>query len=72
MTNRLAAEDVLAIALCKGVERYIVIYDHATAPEALRTLGRWASNPEVGFTWYDAAVLCKRIREEANAAKGTK
>ena len=28
-------------------------------------LGRFASNPELSFTWYDAAMLSSRIRSEA-------
>jgi hypothetical protein len=31
----------------------------------LRTLGRFASNPELSFTWYDAAVLSQKIRQES-------
>ena len=27
-------------------------------------LGRYASNPELSFTWYDAAVLSQKIRQE--------
>jgi hypothetical protein len=27
-------------------------------------LGRHASNPELSFSWYDAAVLSQRIRQE--------
>ena len=25
--------------------------------------GRYASNPELSFTWYDAAVLSKKLRQ---------
>jgi hypothetical protein len=62
-------DDMLTICLCKGVERYIILFDRATCHEALRTLGRWASNPELRFSWYDAAVLCKRIRDYASEHK---
>jgi hypothetical protein len=51
------------LALIKGAERYVFIYDDASRAEALRALGRWASNPELSFSWYDAAVLSKKIRE---------
>ena len=33
--------------------------------KALRTLGRFASNPELSFTWYDAAVLSQKVRHNA-------
>jgi hypothetical protein len=58
-------DDVNVLALVKGKERYLFLYDDAQQAEALRALGRHASNPELSFTWYDAAVLSKRIRSEA-------
>ena len=33
-------------------------------PETMRILGRYASNPDLSFSWYDAAVLSQRIRQE--------
>jgi hypothetical protein len=53
------------LALVKGTERYIFFYTDSHTTETLRTLGRYASNPELSFTWYDAAVLSQRIRQEA-------
>ena len=35
---------------------------------ALRVLGRYASNPELSFSWYDAAVLSQKIRQSAQVA----
>ncbi len=66
MVNRLTrrADDVMVLALVKGEERYVFLYDDSSRAEALRTLGRYASNTELSFTWYDAAKLSQRIREE--------
>lgn len=58
-------QDINVLALVKGDERYVFLYDDASRAEALRTLGRFASNPELSFTWYDAAVLSQKIRHEA-------
>lgn len=58
-------QDINVLALVKGAERYIFLYDDANRAETLRTLGRYASNPELSFTWYDAAVLSQKIRQEA-------
>ena len=58
-------DDVNVLALVKGQERYLFLYEDSQQAEALRALGRQASNPELSFTWYDAAVLSKRIRNEA-------
>ena len=54
--------DINVLALVKGEERYIFLFDDERRSEALRTLGRFASNPELSFSWYDAAVLSQRIR----------
>jgi hypothetical protein len=57
-------DDINVLALIKGNERYIFLYDDSQRAEALRMLGRHASNPELSFSWYDAAVLSQRIRQE--------
>jgi hypothetical protein len=59
------SEDINVVALVKGEERYVFLYDDAHRAEALRVLGRFASNPELSFTWYDAAVLSQKIRQES-------
>jgi hypothetical protein len=58
-------QDINVLALVKGAERYVFLYDDASRAETLRTLGRYASNPELSFTWYDAAVLSQKIRQES-------
>jgi hypothetical protein len=57
-------DDINVLALVKGNERYIFLYDDSQRAETLRALGRHASNPELSFSWYDAAVLSQRIRQE--------
>ena len=56
-------EDINVLALVKGEERYVFLFDDNNRSEALRTLGRFASNPDLSFTWYDAAVLSQKIRQ---------
>jgi len=58
------SQDINVLALVKGAERYVFLYDDASRAETLRTLGRYASNPELSFTWYDAAVLSQKIRHD--------
>jgi hypothetical protein len=60
------SQDINVLALVKGAERYVFLYDDASRAETLRTLGRYASNPELSFTWYDAAVLSQKIRQESH------
>lgn len=61
MTN----EDINVLALIRGEERYVFLYNEANRIELLRTLGRYAADPELSFTWYDAAVMSKKIRDIA-------
>lgn len=58
-------QDINVLALVKGSERYVFLYDDHRRAETLRMLGRYASNPDLSFTWYDAAVLSQRIRQES-------
>jgi uncharacterized protein (DUF2336 family) len=58
-------DDINVLALVKGRERYIFLYEDSQRAEALRTLGRFASNPELSFTWYDAAVLSQKVRNSS-------
>jgi hypothetical protein len=67
--RRRVTQDINVLALVKGEERYIFLYDDQHKSEALRTLGRFASNPELSFSWYDAAVLSQRIRQTAIEAR---
>ncbi len=59
------SQDINVLALVKGGERYVFLYDDSSRAETLRTLGRYASNPDLSFTWYDAAVLSQKIRQES-------
>jgi len=58
-------QDINVLALVKGEERYVFLYTESNRAETLRVLGRYASNPELSFTWYDAAVLSQKIRQES-------
>ncbi len=66
------SRDINVLALVKGAERYVFLYDDANRAETLRTLGRYASNPELSFTWYDAAVLSQKIRRAAETTSRTR
>lgn len=66
------SQDINVLALVKGAERYVFLYDDASRAETLRVLGRYASNPDLSFTWYDAAVLSQKIRQEGNKVGSTR
>lgn len=56
-------EEVNVLALVKGEQKYIFLFDDHNRVETLRTLGRYAADPQLDFSWYDAAVMSKKIRE---------
>jgi hypothetical protein len=62
------SQDINVVALVKGEERYIFLFNDSQKSETLRTLGRYASDPRLSFSWYDAAVLSQKVR---NTSKTT-
>lgn len=63
--------DINVLALVKEEERYVILFDENGKAEALRVLGRWASNPDLSFGWYDAAILSQKIRGQPIPKKET-
>lgn len=59
------SQDINVLALVKGEEHYIFLYNDENRVEMLRTLGRYAADPQLNFSWYDAAVMSKKVREIA-------
>lgn len=58
------SQDINVLALVKGEEKYIFLYDDDNRSETLRMLGRYASNSSLSFSWYDAAVLSQKVRKD--------
>lgn len=56
-------DDIHVVALVKGAERYIFTYYEHDRAAVLRTLGKFASNPDLSFSWMDAATLSQKVRE---------
>jgi len=59
------------LALIKGEERYVFLYDDDSADRLLHTLGEYAADPELSFSWYDAAVMSQRIAKMRADAQST-
>ena len=62
ITNIRNGNGINVVALVKGSEKYIFLYDDDHRSECLRALGRAATNRELAFDWYDAARLSQAIR----------
>jgi len=52
-----------ALALVKKNERYIFLYDDENRVEIMRRMGQFASDPDLSFNWYDAAILTQKVRQ---------
>ncbi len=63
--------EINVLALVKGDERYVFLFDDDNRVETLRQIGRYAANPELSFTWYDAAVMSQKIRQTGAEKKKT-
>lgn len=55
-------DGVNVLALVKNGERFVFLYDDASGPKLLQTFGKYAADPELEFSWYDAAVMSQRVR----------
>ena len=55
------------LALIKGNERYVFVYDDASREPLLEAFRAQAVNPELSLNWFDAAVLTQKAHEQANA-----
>ena len=63
MDPSLMDKEINVLALVKGEERFIFLFDDANRDETLRQLARFAADPELEFSWYDAAMLSRKIRD---------
>jgi hypothetical protein len=55
------------LALLKGQERYIFVYDDESRSELLDEFRDHAADPRLSFNWFDAAVLTDKARAQAAA-----
>jgi hypothetical protein len=53
------------LALIKGAERYVFVYDDCSQAALLDAFHDQAADPELSLTWFDATVLTQKAREQA-------
>ena len=56
--------EVNVLALVKGKERYVFLYDDESRVELLQQFGRYACQGALSFDWQDAVTLSRRVRKE--------
>lgn len=62
------AQDFNVLALIKGEERYVFVYDDISRDSLVNALRDLAGDPASSLTWFDALVLTKKAREQATEA----
>jgi hypothetical protein len=58
------------LALIKGPERYVFVYDDESRPSLLEAFQTIAADPELSFNLHDAAVLTDKARQQADVMTG--
>jgi hypothetical protein len=53
------------LALLKGEEIYLYVYDDASRPALADAFRAQAADPALGFSWFDAAVMARKAEEQA-------
>ena len=61
------AREVNILALIKGGERYVYLYDDTSQQPLLDHFRAQAADPELSLSWFDAAVLTQKAREQTAA-----
>ena len=55
------------LALLKGNERYVFVYDDDSRDALIDTFRDQAADPRLSFTWFDASLLTQKAREQAHS-----
>jgi hypothetical protein len=56
------------LALFKGTERFIFVYDDESRDTLVDEFRNKAADPEIAINWFDAAVLTERVRSQSSEA----
>ena len=61
------SQEFNVLALIKGDERYVYVYDDLSKETLLNTFQVHAADPAVSLNWFDAVVLTQKAHEQAAA-----
>lgn len=59
------SHELSVVALIRGKERFVYIFDDNSGEELLEAIRSQAANPQLSLSWYDAAVLAERVRQQS-------
>jgi len=54
---------VNVLAMARAGQRYVFLYDDVSSETLREKLAEFAEDPELDFTWHDAATLARRVRQ---------
>ena len=57
------------LALVKGGERYVFVYDDDSRQTLIEALRDQAADPQLTLNWFDAAVLTDKARQQTAGAE---
>lgn len=63
------SREVNVLALIKGPERYVFIYDDESRAELLQQFGRFAGQGDLSFDWHDAVLLSRKVRQQKSETR---
>lgn len=66
--GRGVSRELNVLALFKGPERFIFVYDDDARESLIDEFRHQAADPTVALNWFDAAVLTDRVRNPAGIA----
>ena len=61
--------ELSVLALIKGRERYIFVYDDESREHLLDAIRDEAAAPHSSLSWFDAAILTERARQQFREAE---
>ena len=61
-------QDLNVLALFKGSDRFVFVYDDESRAELLDAVRNCAADSDSSLNWYDAAVLTDRARKQFDQA----
>lgn len=56
-------EYIDVLIFVKGEHKWVFMWKESQRVELLRHMGRMAADKSLPFSWYDCAIVAKRIRE---------
>jgi hypothetical protein len=60
--------EVNVLALVKGQERFIYVYDDDSQQELIDAVRDHAADPRLNLSWFDASVLTRKAKEQDEAS----